>query len=414
MNNIRNGYVKFVEYIFSIFLILSLNSVYYSTLGMLRPLIIVGLIGSTLVLSIYGIKQMILDDIKVNRLFLFVVFFLVYIITYSQITSSQGFPITKLQMMIMMIFPVLLIPVIYYQRNNYSLLFKMNNIIIFLAIMSLFFWFLGIMKVPTNMSYTIQWGGTRLAPGYYGLHFFPQGTVSFLGTSILRNTGIFSEAPMYAYILIIGLAMKKFILKNDNKCIDILFIVTIITTTSTTALVMLMLIYLLSYLLNIQNDSSKKHFLKYVLLILLVLIICIIINFLFMSKKEDMSGSYNLRINDVIASFKAWQQHPWIGNGMNNNLAIQQYMSLYRSLEGLTNNSTGILMILAYGGIYLLLFYLVPVLLSFNRKSMFYLQLVNFITLFFIIVPLSFMCIFILMLGVGTVIFNFEKDANIT
>ncbi len=76
----------------------------------------------------------------------------------------------------------------------------------------------------------------------------------------------------------------------------------------------------------------------------------IVVEQLLETKMDSTSGS--ARMDDFVAGFKAWMDHPLMGNGFSNNSAILQYMSTYRIKN--TGFSNSLMQILSYGGLYLL------------------------------------------------------------
>lgn len=408
----QNKFISIIEYIFALFLILSLNSVYFCEIGPGKNLIIMGLLGATVVLTIYGIYQLFVYRDRVDRLLLFFILFTVYILVLYFINLKQGTHILKVQLLAIYIFPVMLLPILYYQKKqNYSILRKISNIVVLLSIISLIGWFLSMAGVPTNLSIVVKWGYIRPVHSYFGLDFFPQDPVHFLGLMLPRNTSIFVEAPMFAYVLIIGIAIRKYFVENRNKFITFVLWFTVISTTSTTALIMLIVIYCINYLILSPQLNSNKA-LKYIISIGLIISFVVVTIFLIESKQQSMAGSFDLRADDVTAGIDAWKQHLIIGNGFNSNNVIQQFMNSNRWIQETTGYSTGIFLVLAWGGLYLFAMYIMPLFMSKSSKPVLSLQIVNIILLVFVIVPMQFLCIFILMVGVGEMLFKGESPLN--
>lgn len=263
-------------------------------------------------------------------------------------------------------FVLLIIPTVYLQiiKHELIILEYFKKIMIVLSVISLVFWILSILHVPTTSTTTISWGGIKTLDGYFGIHYLAQAPVHFFGINMMRNTGIFTEAPMFSAALSIAFLIHLFI---DNKKIDkitCLLVVTIISTTSTTGIIIIL------GALFLKLAKRYMHISKYILIGLL-LSATIIMYLIFQSKMKNMSGSYNTRINDIYAGFKTWMQHPIFGNGLGDNFVIKQNMSPMRTMYAWSNSgfSSGIFSMLVQGGLYyFLLLFIIPT-VAFARKN---------------------------------------------
>ena len=74
------------------------------------------------------------------------------------------------------------------------------------------------------------------------------------------------------------------------------------------------------------------------------------------------SNSYNIRNDDYTAGFSAFKDNPTFGSGYLNNNGVVKYMSDYRMYN--TGLSNSFIIVLVQGGIYLIIFYLAPLLLG--------------------------------------------------
>lgn len=408
----QNKFISIIEYTFALFLILSLNSVYFCAMGPEKNIIITCLLGVALILAIYGIYQLFIRKDRIDRLLVFFILFTVYILVLYFINLKQGTHFSLSQILVIYIFPIISLPIIYYQKKaGYSILKKLSNIIVLLSIISLIGWLLSIAGVPTNSSIMIKWGYICPVNGYFGLDFFPQDSAHFLGLLLPRNTSIFVEAPMFAYVLVIGIAIRKYFVANRSKLITLMLWITVLSTTSTTALIMLIIIYCVNYLV-ISSEVNSNKILKYLISIGLIIIFGIVIILLLESKQKNMTGSFNIRTDDVMAGIDAWKQHLIVGNGFNSNNVIQQFMNSNRWIQETTGYSSGIFLVLAWGGLYLFMMYISPLFMSRHNKAVLSLQIVNILLLIFVIVPMQFLYIFILMVGVGELLFKGESPLN--
>ncbi|WP_429970351.1 hypothetical protein ACQW5G_04890 [Fructilactobacillus sp. Tb1] len=247
------------------------------------------------------------------------------------------------------------------------------DITVVIACISLVFWFMGELGYPANCSLLLGWGGHRVIFGFYGLYYFTQEPAHFLGTMMIRNTSIFSEAPMYSVILTTAFIINLFYLKHNRffrfNCLVILL--TLITTVATSG-ILICFLACLGYFMYLNRDKfnrfTKKQKISYTvssLIIILTVVSAIIIN-----KLNTFSGSVSIRSDDIRAGLKAFINHPFIGNGIGNNAAIKHYMAHYRLVAGgNTGFSLGLIQIMAFGGLMLLFIYLIPLIKSLLSKD---------------------------------------------
>lgn len=343
---------KIIDYLFVIFLILTCNSVYSVLTGKNLYFKEIMLI----ITIIYTIVHMYSEDFdkkKVGKCIALLIIYFFYILIYIVLTRIEG----EFIYLYMLLLPLLYFT--YSTTNNLmsSILKKFSNVVCILAIISLFFYFLGtLMNIikPTG-SIMINWGGTKSITSYLGVHFNIQRQDIFLGLDLYRNTGIFTEAPMYSLILSISLCIELFFKNVISKKRVILVTVTIFTSLSATGILIAIAMCFLRYIMNKDRTKIIKVLKLLVLPILIITIILISYN-IFNSKME--TSSYNTRIDDYIASYKAFKDKPLIGNGFKNDNSIINYMSSFRiNNSGLSNS---FMVLLAHCGIYMFIIYLIP------------------------------------------------------
>ena len=274
------------------------------------------------------------------------------------------------------------------EENKYKeLLKKFVLISVVLAGISIIFYLLGTLTNVIKSTGNIQfdWGIKRNVPTYFFLHFNTQ----YIGTfnlTMYRNTGIFTEAPMFSLILTVALIINMFIInanKKNNIILSAIIAIAIITTFSATGLVILTISLIVKLFLGLKN---KNKIIK--IFILVFLSILVIISASMVVARSKMSTG-SIRIDDYKACIMAWKNYPLMGNGYNNENAIKKYMGKNRIDMGLSN-SLGV--ILAEGGIYLLTFYVFPIIALLVN----YVKSKNYenITFYSIILLLTIMCIF--------------------
>lgn len=218
---------------------------------------------------------------------------------------------------------------------------------------------------PTNQV-LIEWGEERKIDSYCFMHFNTQ-TIDLFGEVKYRNSSIFTEAPMFALSLSFALAAEVFI-NNKQKIRILILTLGLASTLTLSAFVNIFLIYVIWLGINYKRIIKDKK--KLVLNIMLLMITIGGVFILFNARSN--SSSLEIRIDDYKSSFTAFADHPLLGNGYNNEKEIKKYMGDFRKYnDGLSNS---IAVILAEGGIYLSLLYIIPQLLILyesikNRKK---------------------------------------------
>lgn len=202
----------------------------------------------------------------------------------------------------------------------------------------------------TGYVYSTWTGNDTLkrVPTYYNLYFETQAI-----SGIIRNTAIFTEAPMYNFHLCIALLVELFGKCKFSKAKLIILIVAVVTTISTTGWCMLIIALFGKYV----SDENLKGFAKTIRIavvpIALVVGIIVVKSFV-LDKLGTSSGS--TRMDDFAAGFKAWKEHPFFGAGYGNGDFVKQFMSSFRSNnQGFSNSPTHILY---QGGIFLAIPYI--------------------------------------------------------
>lgn len=346
---------KVLEYIFTLLLILITNSIYmvtgnYSDYIRILFTIVLGLLISINMLLEKNKKN------KRNKAVIFLLFYYFFIIFFTSITN------TKLNLDYVHIY-FLTFPMLYYlfaiisSGDCISLLSKFSKVVYILCILSLFFFIFGttLKIIRPSSSIIIDWGEVQKVPSYFGLHFDVQ-KIEIFGKTFIRNTGVFAEAPMFSLNIIIALAIEFFIKKEKSKRNIIIFIITILTTASTTGLTLCAFIIFMYYLLKKDSKFFGKKF-KFILTLILFIIAIFFTRNLIIDKQK--TASYYARIDDYIASYNAWKENPIFGNGYKNSEVIIKYMGVFRKNN--TGLSNSILVLLAQCGIYMFVFYFIPV-----------------------------------------------------
>lgn len=301
------------------------------------------------------------------------------------------------------ILPLLLILTSSYmseERESVSHLFiKFSNIVAVIAIISLFFWFLGstLELIPSTAIIPNSWGGDRFIPTYFGIYFETQVGAAYKIGSMIRNSGIFNEAPMYNMILCTALSVELFL--RPRICIKrlILITLTIITTISTTGLIFMFVVYAIKG----YNSFASKYRLQMILLLPIFLFASLfVMNSILENKKETGEGSYSSRSRDIVKCIEVGLEHPISGVGVF--FKSEENSSDSRSY-GYSNSLFGVF---AHGGFYLLTLYvlsllIIPIVSYFRDRNLsFFIFMLSYFLLFSFTVS-QYKCLTILLVANG-------------
>lgn len=241
-------------------------------------------------------------------------------------------------------------------QNN--ILYKLSNIICVIAVISLFFWLVGsnLYLIDYTGLIPVKWGGDRFIPTYYGLYFETQDINSpFSPTEVIvRNSGIFSEAPMFNMALCVALSIEMFLRKKKRNVIISMLVLAILTTFSTTGFFFLLFLFLVRY-----SSTKKRLNLKSIIIFTIVMIISVSIsNLLLANKKETGESSFTSRLYDIQRCIEVGLDNPFLGVGL---FSVGKEESSGLSKFGFSNS---LFTIFAHGGFYALLLYVYPLLFS--------------------------------------------------
>ncbi|WP_297633603.1 O-antigen ligase family protein [uncultured Clostridium sp.] len=265
------------------------------------------------------------------------------------------------------------------KKKRYSLILKVSNVMVILALISLYYYvkviILKDMKPTSEIVFT--WGGAREIPNYNNLYYITQ--YIDIGNHIFaRNTGIFTEGPMYAFPLSIALIAELFFRKTKgwlNKVIiivsTVILVVTIMTTLSTTAIGIMAAAIPLRILSFIVSSIRRKSKIKIAIGIVLLIVFAtvgIMVGGFFLKNKvknsaDNQYGSYSVRKDDFKVGYETWKKNKIIGCGFNQ----YQYVQANMNFIGRGNDiggSSGLMKVLPEGGLMLFMVYLIPFILA--------------------------------------------------
>lgn len=345
---------KIIMYIIAFLLLIGSSCMWFLTLPF------------ALIDGIYNIQHLLLalfcvigcfyhGEMRVNHKSLLILFFLViYLLFYILVTRSNPLSYLLKFVLIFVIFFLFCNTLI---RNGKIEEFAKAfvNVVSVVASISLFFWLFGsVLGLINGISTPYIWAGNHITVNYFWLYFENriQATELF-GQPLIRNTGIYSEAPGFSGYLIMALAIaipaEKEEISLKQKA---LLVITMLTTLSTKGLIAVMILIALTYLFIHPAKSTSKLIQKIFFTVIIVTVASIGISLLLEDKSTTIS--YLIRMDDVRAEVNTWKNHVLFGAGYTKTNEIIQNFSVYRPNDGL---SMGFTLLLAQGGIYMILFY---------------------------------------------------------
>lgn len=207
------------------------------------------------------------------------------------------------------------------ERHSFSVLYRIDDWIVFLTICSITLWLLGPVFdfIKPNMFFKGSWGAwtykENYVPGYCGLLFLTQmedGT--FLNNEIWRNTSIFAEGPMFNLWLCIGFSITLFLRKSLSKIRVIVYILGVLSTFSSTGFIFLSITGIYYLAKTGAFAKLQKNIFFRNLIYLFGIVLSLILVKMILSQKAD-STSYLIRMNEYTNAFNSFKSNPLFGVG---------------------------------------------------------------------------------------------------
>lgn len=335
--------VVIIEYIFALLILLQTNSVFDMTVDHL---------GSISRLTVLACCILLLFIKKITRSNIYaVMFFIVYFIIFGG-ANVLGGSYTGTYVLYTLTFLGMYL-YISSSENKKSLFVCIENIMLILGVLSLFFWLFGSVLgiiYPTGTR-LVQWGNIKDVPSYFNVYFEAQ-LENYFGWDLYRNTAVFTEAPMYAVNLIIANVIELFMRENISKMrLGILFacMLSTISFSGIAILALCLFIRFFDFSKIEKNTLFKIGIFAFTISIALFFVAPIFFN--------KISSSIS-RMDDYMAGFLTWKENLIFGTGFYENTRIISNMSSFRLYN--TGFSNSIMRMLAQSGIYLFLLYFIP------------------------------------------------------
>lgn len=282
-------------------------------------------------------------------------FFICYFMIYLLFQNVNQ----KAALKSMVVFFAIFVYVKLLDNNNISkLLKKYSDIMFIIAIISLILWVCGPMLSlikPSGKVWSL-WSESgnpvRINNYYYLLFESQESSLAGIIDKMVRNTAIFTEAPMASYHFMLAFFLEICFEDRIRRGKCVVFGLAVVTTLSVTGYVVL-IAYLIMRLAKYKPNKNYMYVLKIIIFIAIAIVGIWAIYYLFVAKSETKSGS--MRKDDFIVCFKTWVNYPIFGCGIGNNKVIASYMSYWRTNKQGLANSPG--QILAQGGLWIFVLY---------------------------------------------------------
>lgn len=353
MTDRRNIFFKVFEYLFISVIILNFQSVWMYTFNfslIFKKILILLLVISAFGMIIFNGKILKSDFNKT----MFISALLVILLGAYVILQPNG-RVSALKNFI----PALLIFFLVSIQKDVIDLFKIyKKLLVIIAVVSIFFWVFGsiLQIIKPNLTMISTWtgsdGNVKSVLGYFGVYYETQ-RINLAGINCVRNSAIFTEAPMAAFAFSIALGIEELICKNRHKLNSVVLCIAIITTTSSTGIIYMILLYFFKYF-GKENKYKLSKNIKILLIPFLMILLFYFLYCIVMQKLTYNSG--NLRIDDFVAGYKTWLTAPLFGVGISNFTPIIANLSLWR--RGVTGLSNSIAPLFAEGGLYVASIYI--------------------------------------------------------
>lgn len=380
--NFNDVPLKFCAFLVSLFLILNMPTVYLKNLATnyhLELVLLVTVFMTALIVLIQAFYNKINLKVPVITILIYEILILIYfvfkILSYRmEFIETYGFYIPLFFLINFLLTKTnktfLIIDYIY----KWTVLF---------AAVSLIMWFLvsisGLLKFDGNV--WMDWGTIRQIPSFHNIYFQTQ-IVSVMGTNVVRNTGIFCEAPMYSYVLVVSLFYKILFKKESNRLSGFILVATILSTLSTTGIIMMLYALLVAFLLKEVKKDRILIILKEFILVILAPLAVLLAIIAFMQKTK--TGSFLTRMDDITGLLRYWKFNPIFGNGFNSSMNnVQAFLANRRSNN--TGLSSGFFVTLADTGIFIMLVHMLYLILAFMSKNRKYIIFSTMIFALFIV-----------------------------
>ena len=236
-----------------------------------------------------------------------------------------------------------------------NLLDSFSMVVTIIAAISVFFWLFGsvLHLIPKSPIY-YYWGREYPYRGYSYFFLYFENPVQASG-SIIRNTGIYTEAPGYVTRLMVALCIEMFYFsKRPHKIRMIILLIAMMSTLSSKGLIILIYFIGVRWFFYSELKFKMNKFVHLCIILVAIVIGSVAIKWILQAELSTSSSSMT-RYDHMRSGIITWLQHPLFGAGYCNDKAISLNHLYSNTPEGA---SMGIPTFLAEGGLFLFLFYI--------------------------------------------------------
>ncbi|MDE6356896.1 MAG: O-antigen ligase family protein [Clostridia bacterium] len=345
--------LDFFEYLMAVTFIINANSIYVhlpiNENNLINYFLVIFMIVGVMGCFLYKNK---VSVYRINKGITVATFFIIYCGFYILLRPNN-----IVGDLYLLVINCILIVYYFFCCNDYdipAILFKFRNLICFIALVSIFMWVMCsiVSVIPQTGNVFSAWSDTgeyKVVPNFFYIYFETQKIDIFGFNNIIRNSAIFTEAPMASLNFSLALIIELFLCKKVSKKKVLIFIIAILTTFSMTGYILILMAFGIKLLLYTPKSNSA-HILKLFLVPVCVVIVGYVGFNLLSEKLSSHSGS--IRLDDFVAGYKAWQENIFFGTGGGevNQQTLISYMSPFRLYN--TGFSNSIMMILSGRGLY--------------------------------------------------------------
>lgn len=336
-------------YLFAFFLIVTTGGAWFCDVSLTFPedfvwkMLSLILIGGSAFFLLCGSKPVITKDM-ISKIAIVVGCAVTYRIASS--TDTDYYEYRFLLMLLWMIGCLII------QNSNKYIWKAYVNVIVVLSVISLFFYLFGsiLHLIPETGITGINWGATwdtSSVRTFFNLYYEAQRMKITDSYRIIRNCGVFAEAPMYNFVLCTALGVELFLQERTSKWKCMIITITIFTTLSTTGILFLVVagaLYIVEYAYRENILAAHKKLFGSILFIGVVMVLLILWTKTF---SPSGAGSMNVRTDHLWACVKALIENPFLGCGYLNSDVVLSYAEHKQGL------SVGLPYFFACGGVVL-------------------------------------------------------------
>ncbi len=250
------------------------------------------------------------------------------------------------------------------------------NAVAVISVISLVFYISGsILKIlkPTGIT-TYTWTWNIRCNNWYNLYYESYyGRISTLPFLSRKNTGMYTEPPMFMVFVCTALSAELSFIKKPRKTMLLVLSLTLGTIMSTTGYICLILFIGLFIMLSGKGKVIK--ILKMLILPVIIMLVYVFVSKLYMEKINTEAGneSGSIRINHMITAFQIWLRNPLFGIGYG------QTEAFIEASDNSFGSSIGLPLFFAFSGAWMGLLLLIPYTLAViksihnNRRHLYFL-----------------------------------------